>query len=298
MNALLGDLGTNLNSGDCNDIHRMGKPPQQGYDDGPRPIILTFTKKTSKGIVYSNVKKLANMPQWKGLSVGDDLTLTQQNCTRDLRVVAANAKAKGHEVKLTNMGVSIDKHQYKHEDLDTLPHNLTLERIKTLRLDTAVVFQSKHSVLSNMYPARVKYDGFYYTSVEQGYQHQAALLSNAPSIASKVLCTDCPYEAKRLSKKLKVDPKWDEARQVKTLEALQMSKFSLNKTLRDYILDTGDLDLAEATKDLTFGTGLTLQEGRRNAEDNRPGRNLCGQSLVRVRTVLRVKYPLADIQQG
>ena len=106
IDTLFQDLGTGLTTADCSNVLRLGKK------DDKKTILITFKSGSSKGAVYSNVKKLRNMPNWGGINIGDDLTKTEQDQMRDLRIVAAHAKAIGKKVELKGKTVKIQGKVY------------------------------------------------------------------------------------------------------------------------------------------------------------------------------------------
>ena len=69
-----------------------------------------------------------------------------------LELLLHSRKTKGKKVELKGKTVNIADISYVWDNLELLPEELTLESAKTLYYDEGVVFQSKHSVFSNMYP--------------------------------------------------------------------------------------------------------------------------------------------------
>ena len=169
--------------------------------------------------------------------------------------------------------------------LELLPEDLTLESAKTLYFDEGVVFQSKHSVFSNMYPCYIKYGLYTYGSVEQGFVQQAALECNAPSTAAKALRTTDPYEAKKLLKKLPHYAEWVDKGRFILMKKLHLLKFRQNPHLLPKLLATKQLPLYESTRDLTWATGYIIKDGVKNCTPK--GQNRCGESLMAIRAIFQ-----------
>ena len=83
--------------------------------------MVQFKEGKSKGAIYSNVKKLAKLPNWGGISVGDDMTPTEQDHQRDIGIVAAHAKTKEKKVDLKGKTVKIDDIAYVWDNPGAAP---------------------------------------------------------------------------------------------------------------------------------------------------------------------------------
>ena len=217
------------------------------------------------------------MPKWGGISIGDDLTKTEQDQMRDIRIVAAHAKAVGKKVELKGKTVKIDGKVYVWDNLELLPEGLKLGDAKTLHFTEGIVFQSKHSYLSNMFPVNFTFGDFMYISVEQAYVHQTALEAKAPQVAAKTLMTQDPYEAKKLLKNIATTQEWQDIGRFKLLIQLQLCKFRQDRSLHDRLIQTSPTPLFESTRDPVFGTGYIIQDGVKNCTPK--GQNKCGALL-------------------
>ena len=69
----------------------------------------------------------------------------------------AYARSIDVDCKLKDYSLIIDGLRYKYEDIDKLPHNLSLENAKIIEVQDGFVFQSRHAFLSSLYECKVTY---------------------------------------------------------------------------------------------------------------------------------------------
>ncbi len=144
--------------------------------------------------------------------------------------------------------------------------------------NTAVVkrFRGDYYFLSNFYEAPVRYDGLRYTNNEAAFQAQKCLTEEE----KKRFTTLGPGEAKRLGRRVKLRPDWDEVR-IGIMEGVVRAKFNQNAELRRLLLATGDAELREGNTWRDMFWGVDLETGR--------GRNELGKILMKLRDDLRAE---------
>ena len=69
---LLTDLGTETTLSDCSAIYRLGDKNINRHNS--RPILVQLTHLTSKGDIYSKVKRIKDYQRWSRISIVDDLS--------------------------------------------------------------------------------------------------------------------------------------------------------------------------------------------------------------------------------
>ena len=79
---------------------------------------------------------------------------------------------------------------------------------------------------------------------------------------------------------------WNGVRQIIVYEGLK-AKFSQNTELKEKLVDTGDVILAEcAVRDQIWGIGLSMRDPNRLDQSKWKGKNLLGYALMMVREQL------------
>ncbi|WMW80308.1 NADAR family protein [Undibacterium cyanobacteriorum] len=151
--------------------------------------------------------------------------------------------------------------------------------------------QEKHpktvtkACLSQWYPARFQVDGQTYISAEQYMMAAKAKLFKDQSVYDRILLETEQGKIKALGRQIKG---FDET--IWTLHRLEivceanLAKFSQNPALKNFLLNTGNRILVEASPvDFIWGIGLSHDAPEANNPDSWLGENLLGFCLMEVR---------------
>ena len=112
----------------------------------PRPILVIFPYLRMKSCVFRNAYKLKTIESRKNTYLSDDMSPEQQSQRRDLRCLHALARSKGIDSKLRGDTIVIENVSYNHGEIGCLPHDLTLENAKIVKVQDGYAFQSHHSL--------------------------------------------------------------------------------------------------------------------------------------------------------
>lgn len=144
------------------------------------------------------------------------------------------------------------------------------------------------SCFSQWYPSVFEVDGYTYQNAEQFMMAQKARLFKDDGIFEKILKAENPKEVKALGRLVKNynEEMWVEHRFEIVVQG-NLAKFSQNLDLKQFLLNTSDSVIVEASPvDKIWGIGLATED--ENAE--RPllwsGLNLLGFALMDVRKQL------------
>lgn len=137
-----------------------------------------------------------------------------------------------------------------------------------------------HSFLSNFYPARVRFDGDSYESVEHAYQAAKFL---DPRARERIAVTPSPGAAKRAAVHMRrnVRADWRDVN-LAVMKSLVIQKFALYDEFRARLVETGARELVEAN---TWGDDFF---GKVWAPDRQRwiGENHLGRILMEVRSLM------------
>ena len=150
------------------------------------------------------------------------------------------------------------------------------------------LFYQNRSPFSNWYPSKFFWQGIPFTRGEQYMMRRKAMLFDDHDIARLIMLTDNPKEHKDLGRRVSNydDSVWAAARYDVMVDGLYC-KFSQNEKLKDALLETGDTIIAEASPtDLIWGIGYTADRPEAMDMTKWRGRNLLGQVLMEVRSML------------
>lgn len=142
--------------------------------------------------------------------------------------------------------------------------------------------------LSNWYLSKFEAEGIRYSSMEQYMMYQKATLFHDAETAEQILNTDNVGKIKALGRSVKNydDVIWNGMRQLIVFQGLY-AKFSQNDDLKQMLLKTGDVLLAEcAVQDQIWGIGLSMKDDKRMDIREWRGQNLLGFALMQVRRML------------
>ena len=281
------DNGANVNR--TNERERADRAGGEGEYQRPRPLVVIFPSVAEKAAVFRNLKNLQGNESWSRVYFNDDLTETQANEQRDIRALAAFAKTKGYNVRVKAGNLLLDGRNYRYQDIEKLPGDVSLALAKTLHIldDKAVVFQSQHSPLSNLYPCNIIYRGEVYLSSESAFQHTRAIVCNHKREALLIKAERRAYKVKRIAKGVKSTKEWEDMSE-QVMREILIDKYRRNEVCARALLATGDRTLFEGTGDRRWGCGIPISKASQISFKN-PGRNLLGHLLEEVRRLILQK---------
>ena len=277
---LLKDLDLECKDTDVKAAYRLG--PIRNGTARPRSIKVIFTSSNTKGDIFKNIDKLQRKDAWKGVRLSDAISPQEQSQQRDLRCIYAAAKAQGLNVKLRGSSIIIDEIKFSYKDINALPHGLSMENVKMVRVEDGIAFQSHYAYMSNMFPCDINENGVIYKSAEHFYSAELAKFNNRNDLIQDILDAPDGYAAKRIVRNIKTADDWHDAK-FQVMKKIITMKFDQNDSLRDRLLGTKGM-LYEATKsDLDFACGYTLSQTKDIRKNNIKGKNLLGQILCEYR---------------
>ena len=251
---------------------------------GRRTILVVFVRATTRDRVLASKTKMKQYPTLQHVFISEDSNPEVRSQKADIRSIGRLAQSQNIEVKPRGRGLIYSGQYYPHANLSLLPPELHLEHTRTRIGVDFVAYYSHLSVLSNMYPCTVSLEGHSFNCVEQAYSYRKAVYFGDNAAKQKVLDASDGYAAKKAAKHLKSSD-WD-ARAEAQLYELDLCKFTQNKLLQTYLLNTGNKRLLEATHDPTWGTACPLGSPL-IPQGAFKGRNMAGAVLCDVRNEVR-----------
>ena len=142
-------------------------------------------------------------------------------------------------------------------------------------------------------------EGELFTSAKQDFQYEKLMSHDKRDEAESLLQIDSTLEIKRLTKSAlaeeEVSEYWTQCEQDKMLQVCRR-KFDACEHARDCLLNSKS-ELAEATLDKKWGTGMDMANTIDCTPDFWPGQNLMGQILKQVHSELLEQRCLALVEQ-
>ena len=145
------------------------------------------------------------------------------------------------------------------------------------------------SCFSQWYQSSFELDNIKYATAEHYMMAEKARLFNDSEILAKILAASHPGEAKKLGRSILG---FDESIWLKHRRAIvvrgNVCKFEQNEALKEFLVNTGDRILVEASpRDKIWGIGLEQNHPDAANPNKWRGLNLLGFSLMEVRNILR-----------
>ena len=129
-----------------------------------------------------------------------------------------------------------------------------------------------------------------YNCVEQFHMAQKALLFNSQEDFEKIIVEKDPKNQQILGRKIKNfdQETWDKEK-LQILRYGNLCKFDQNEDLKLLLLQTGNLILTEASKDMIYGCGFEEGDERMFEPEKWEGKSLLGSVLMEVREAIKNK---------
>ena len=156
----------------------------------------------------------------------------------------------------------IDSERYTVDKIHTVPRKFHPRQFSEKKKDTHLMFGEIHSVynpLSNWYPCKIKFHDHEFDSSEQAYQWTKTDYCKDVAAAEKLLYTTSPRLAKDLGLTVTVlkGSDWDKKKNG-VMEQILKIEFKDNIDLQKYLLETENIQLAEAGRDNHWTVGLVI----------------------------------------
>jgi len=145
--------------------------------------------------------------------------------------------------------------------------------------------------MSQWFDSPFDVDGVSYSIAEHWMMAEKARIFGDEHALELILNSRDPGKAKAVGRSVRSfhAQKWDEAKFDIVVEG-NVHKFASDKRLRDYLFQTGELLLVEASPvDLIWGTGLPADHADAENPNAWRGQNLLGFALMEARDRLRVR---------
>ena len=275
---ILSEMGINKPI-DYDATYRLGQRPGK-Y---PRPLLVSFIRVDDRNLVFSRRAQLRNFTKvW----LSEDVTPRTRRSRNVIREVAKEARNQGARCLATPSSVIIDNVKYTEENLDDLPSEYAVEKTKMKKLGDTIAYGSEHAPFSNLYPAKVPMMKKEYLCSEQAFRHIRATENNKPNIAARIWWSRDPYEMMDMDRNMELSAEWRKKEDFVLFKCI-FRKYEHNADLREILLSTGDMELAEATRSTRWATGATINS---NAMKNHTwtGENRQGKHSMKVRDYFKL----------
>ena len=208
-------------------IYRLGQKPGKF----PRPILISFMRLDDRNMIYTGRTRLRNTQHFQKVWVSEDVTAQERRFRGVIREVAKEARSQGSRCIATPNSVTIDEKKYTEMNLEELPPNVAVEKIRMKKLGDTIAYRSEHAPFSNLYKAEVPMGRHVYLCSEQAFRHTRAIENKNIGVAARIFWSRDPYEMMEMDKNLVVSEEW-KAKEDFVLFKAMFKKYEANEELR------------------------------------------------------------------
>ena len=257
----------------------------------PRPILVAFERQADRDMIYAKRTELRFSRDFSKVWINEDVSPASRRRRDLIRLISREAQQQGVDCRTGKYAVHIDKKKYDGNNLDELPPQLHPGNLKQVLIDqNTLAYQSEHAPLSNFYPCQIIIGKHKFFCAEQAFQFLRAKLLNKPLAATRIYLSRDVRFIKQQGQELGTSEKWN-TQQFDYMYICLKQKFEQNPKLKALLLDTGNMELVEATPDRLWGCGATLSSNVLK-QHNWPGSNKHGKILMTLREELRSGMPV------
>ena len=223
----------------------------------PRPVKVKFTDKSD---VDHLLKHKKNLPE--GIYIDKEYSKTTEKERRLLSpVLKAACKMKKYQKKCRMEGTHmvLNGIHYYRENIHTLPPELSADKVTSETNDEVVAFSGELHPLSNFHGCKFDFEGETFHSSEQLIQLKKAELFGDQAAKERILNSTDAQDGKEIAMDIANynRDEWNKLAENLCYKGI-CQKFMQNPSLQNYLLDTGNKTLVEASYDNVWGTGKPL----------------------------------------
>lgn len=158
-----------------------------------------------------------------------------------------------------------------------------------IRTENHLFFFGRVSMLSNFHTSPLLLDSRRFPTSEHAFQYLRATLAGRSTLAEFIAAANDPREAKKWGDTVKPRQElhaiWEDSL-VEAMKSACKKKFQQNGLAREYLLNTGNIKLVEASVDQFWGCGVALGDPSLDDMNKWKGKNMLGRILMQVRSEL------------
>ena len=269
--------------------HRLGHPPSTRSNSGPkarpRTIIVKFHWYGDRESVWANRKQLKQTKFYLSEDFPKEIVDRRKTLTPIMHAAWRQNLTAFLVVDKLHIIDGNTRSVYGADELHRLPAKLDPRYVTTQRKDNYFYFFGQHCPLSNFHDSPFFCEGRKFRWVEEYFFHKKAELFEDLAAIEKIKKSETPAQCKGIGHSIKGDLNTWRQHEVPIMKKALQEKFGQNPQLKDFLIGTGEAQLAEASPtDQFWGTGVGL--GKELVTHKWPGKNTLGNLLMELRSEL------------
>ena len=247
-----------------------------------QPVKVKFTDKSDVDHLLKHKKMLP-----EGIYVDKEYSKTTEKERRLLcPVLKAAMKMKKYQKKCRMEGshVVLDGTHYYRENIHTLPTELAADKVTSESNEETIAFFGELHPLSNFHMGEFHFEGEDFHSLEQLIQLKKTELFEDQVARERILNSTDAQDSKEIAMDISNfdKEKWNTSAETLCYEGIRQ-KFIQNPHLYQYLLDTGNKTIVEATYDNVWGTGIPLGSADCLNQTKWKSTGILGRILMKIR---------------
>lgn len=269
--------------------YRIGQLPSEG-NPYIRPLIVKFTNLPDRNLVWRHRRSIPQIEGNQKIRIQADLPKQLRDDTTTLYKVlhAASSMDEFQSARIRDYAFSLNGKLYTPLQLEQLPYPIRPSSLAIKQSNETFVFFTKFCALSNHFPSTFTIQDKEFHSMEHYLAFERAKLSEQDHLIQKAWHAKDPVESKSILNLLRDDhvQEWQNLRADITIKGLR-AKFSQNQHLLNFLKNTGQRRIGEASKNPVWGVGMTLEDDHiLDTTKWIESGNLLGNLLMQLRTEL------------
>ena len=264
--------------------HRDSRYP----NTNPPSILVRFLSYRDRDEIWQKKDHLNRNTRNK-LFVNQDFPPEVEKKRAFLRPYLKAAYSTGNKAVLVGDQIMVNAKKYTVDELDQLPEAMGPDKVALKEDQGTLLFYRSDAYMSNFHKSSLTVNNIKYNCVEQYFTVEKARCFRDVVTIDKIMKSEKPSEMKFLTRNITGfnQSKWDEIAATTMLTGLR-AKFTQNSILKDKLIATKDLELAEASKnDRVWGIGMSVTDPTAFDKKNWQGKNQLGNLLMKVRDELQ-----------
>lgn len=226
----LKNIDDSLKQEEIDVAYRVGVTDNKSEEQSARSLVVIFYGHSKKRDIMNLKTNLKKHVDYHKVFVNDDLPTEMRQHRDEMREISNYAKENGYNSKVSGNKLHVNGRTFQHHELNLLPKDILLEKIRTWRRGDGIAFQGETSCLSNFFPCEIRMWGHVFNCSEQAYQYLKCITCEKEDTAHQIMLLSMPREIKAKGDKTETTSKWEYQKLTK-MEEIVTAKFSQNPEL-------------------------------------------------------------------
>lgn len=264
-------------------VYRLGKRNEKKKK--PRLLLVMLNNPTHRDLILARATEIRKKSNNKFFWINKDQNYMSKRKHAMVKSCYKLLLENKHACSLKGSIITFNNRSYGYESLNLLPEPCTPFYVKSRETEDSkgLCFYSEHTYCSNFHPAKIRYRGSFFTSVEHAYQTLKVKDVGYTELAAEMHGILNPYSLKKIGGDITPAEGWFENSE-DLMEELIRAKFEQNPKLRHLLISDKHSEFYEMTADRRWATGVRIKAADKSFDQEKfKGSNLVGLILTKIK---------------